>query len=348
MTENTSIVQYTDNAVTGIQQLLSVVRRMRELVFVEGTDFGSIPGTNNKPVLLLPGMEKLLRALHLVPKYVPLTVIEDFDKPLFVYRYECQLVDTETGMIVGAAIGSANSHESKWRWREQKRTCPKCGAEAINRSKYAPKNNPSAEPGWYCYSKQGGCGAEFSANDTTITEQTIGRIENPDVADQMNTIDKIAQKRALSSAIKTAAAVSELFTVDLEDMPGFNVAVNEPEEMVQGTAIKPSNNAPATSKGKTFASTPTTPQNANLSALLKDGGWTMFYPMAYAMYDNPHHAKNSVTKMVKDNVILPTDTIQQALDKVSAHIENSRAAVMENEGRSDMKTDGEKIFDGDF
>lgn len=52
----------------------------------------------------------------------------------------------------------------------------------------------------------------------------MGKVENPDIFDQMNTIDKVAQKRALGSAIKGAANVSEFFTVDLEDSQTFDVA----------------------------------------------------------------------------------------------------------------------------
>lgn len=254
-------------AIQNVQDLSAIVRELRDKVFILDNDYGVIPGTNGKPVLLLPGMEKLMRALRLVPKYVPLTVVEDFDKPLFFYRYECQLIELETGFIIGSAIGSANSHESKWRWREQKRTCPNCGKETINKSKYSPKNNPNAEPGWYCYAKIGGCGAEFAANDTAIISQATGRVENMDVADQMNTIDKIAQKRALASAIKTAANVSEFFTVDMEDLPPMSQPVEPESEYIPGTARSTTpqarTDAPATTKVSSQAKTLETPEMAS-------------------------------------------------------------------------------------
>lgn len=218
-----AIVPYTDKAVEDVKRLANLVLALRNDVFKSGTDYGLIPGTGDKPTLLLPGMEKLMRALHLRAEYVEKTRIEDFDKGVIFYRYECRLTDYDTGVCVSTAIGSANSRESKWRWRDQKRTCPHCGAACINRSKFPPKKQPNAEPGWYCFAKQGGCGAEFAADDPAIVEQTVGRIENPDIFDQMNTIDKIAQKRALSSAIKGAANVSEFFTVDLEDFQTYDV-----------------------------------------------------------------------------------------------------------------------------
>lgn len=216
-------LQQEQTAIDDVKRLANIVLALRNDVFKDGVDFGKIPGTGDKPTLLLPGMEKLIRALRLRPEYIERSKVEDFENARIYYRYECRLIEYETGYCVATAIGSANSYESKWRWREQKRVCPKCGKETINRSKFAPKGAPQGtEPGWYCYSKAGGCGAEFSAKDHAIVEQTVGRIENPDIFDQMNTIDKIAQKRALSSAIKGAANVSEFFTVDLEDFQRYD------------------------------------------------------------------------------------------------------------------------------
>jgi hypothetical protein len=47
------------------------------------------------------------------------------------------------------------------------------------------------------------------------------KVPNPDVADLVNTIDKVAQKRALIAATLIAVNASEFFTQDVEDMPGF-------------------------------------------------------------------------------------------------------------------------------
>lgn len=44
------------------------------------------------------------------------------------------------------------------------------------------------------------------------------QIDNPDIADQYNTVLKMAKKRALIDATITACAASDIFTQDLEDM----------------------------------------------------------------------------------------------------------------------------------
>lgn len=268
MSQNAIITQ-EQAAIESVQRLANIVLGLRDQVFKKDLDYGVIPGTGNKPTLLLPGMEKLMRALHLRAEYVEKSRIEDFDNNRIYYRYECRLIDYETGACVSTAIGSANSYESKWRWRDQKRTCPNCGKETINKSKYPPKNRPNEEPGWYCFAKSGGCGKEFSAKDTAIIDQQVGRVENPDIFDQMNTIDKIAQKRALGSAIKGAANVSEFFTVDLEDFTPYDT-----RNVVEGTYTvvepePPTQSQPATPAPVSGGATPlaqggsTVPTSAN-------------------------------------------------------------------------------------
>ncbi len=69
-----------------------------------------------------------------------------------------------------------------------------------------------------CFKKKGGCGAKFPTGDSTIESQQTGRIFNPDIADQVNTIQKMSQKRALVAATLLAVNASEFFTQDVEDI----------------------------------------------------------------------------------------------------------------------------------
>ena len=50
-------------------------------------------------------------------------------------------------------------------------------------------------------------------------DTTLYRIPNPDIADLVNTIQKMAQKRALVAATLIATSASEFFTQDVEDIP---------------------------------------------------------------------------------------------------------------------------------
>jgi hypothetical protein len=206
---------------------------------VPDTDFGIIPGTK-KNTLLKPGAEKLVNLFHCLPKYTEEKVIEDWDKPLFYYKFKCQILLNEE--VVAEGFGSANSREAKWRWRSQNRACPNCGKETIIKGK--------AEwgGGWLCHTKQGGCGAKFGDDAPEIIGQAVGRVENPDVYDQVNTILKIAKKRALVDAAIALARCSDIFTQDVEDAE--EPAKPAPAQPAKAAPTKPTEAAKASPGGK--------------------------------------------------------------------------------------------------
>jgi hypothetical protein len=205
----------------------AMVKFVKEIM-VAGVDFGAIPGTD-KPTLYKPGAERLCSFFGLTPDFEVTKEIEEWggDEPLFYYRYKCRLL--RDGRVVGDGEGSCNSRESKYRWRTQDRLCPNCEKPAIKKSKYPPRSDPSAPPGWYCFAKAGGCGAEFVADDPVIIGQATGRVANPDIFDLVNTIQKMAQKRAFIAATLIAVNASEFFTQDLDDLtvtpPAADVAL---------------------------------------------------------------------------------------------------------------------------
>ncbi len=182
----------------------------------EGTDFGVIPGTKNK-TLLKPGAEKLTTLFRCVPRFVIEEKIENWETGLFFYRFSCHIETVEGGSVVAEGVGSCSTYESRYRWRNGDRKCPHCGAAAILKSKKGD--------GWFCWGKKGGCGANFEANDESITGQQTGRVQNPDLADCANTVLKMAKKRAHVDAAIALARCSDMFTQDAEDFSG----VSDPE-----------------------------------------------------------------------------------------------------------------------
>ena len=153
----------------------------------------------------------------LVPSYECVKEIEAWDgakfggEPFFYYRFKCRLL--RDGQVFGEGEGSCNSRESKYRYRTQTRSCPVCREPAIIPSK------PEYGGGWLCFHRKGGCGAKFADADPEIANQQIGRVLNPDTADLVNTILKMATKRAYIAAVLNATGASEFFTQDLEDVP---------------------------------------------------------------------------------------------------------------------------------
>lgn len=186
-------------------------------------DYGVIPGTA-KPTLLKPGAEKILGILELVPRPVIISRIEDWDKPMFGYTVQIELIRLSTGEIVNYGIGACNSMESKYRWRTQQHLCPVCSQPTII------KGREEFGGGWLCFLKRGGCGAKWKDGDKKIEGQSVGKIENEAVWDLQNIILKMAIKRAKVDAALSAGSLSNIFTQDIED----HQALDEDKEETTG------------------------------------------------------------------------------------------------------------------
>ena len=184
-------------------------------VLRKDVDYGVIPGTE-KRTLLKPGAEKLTTFFGLSTRFELLERIEDWTgerhggEPFFYYLYRCRLFRGD--VLIAEGDASCNSREAKYRWREAQRACPACGVAAIIKGK------EDFGGGWLCWKKKGGCGAKYPDGDQAIESQQTGRVFNPDIADQVNTIQKMSQKRSLVGAVLLAVNASEFFTQDVEDM----------------------------------------------------------------------------------------------------------------------------------
>lgn len=180
-------------------------------------DYGRIPGTD-KLTLLKPGAEKLTTFFGLSTRFQLVERIEDWTgaehdgEPFFYYLYRCQL--WRGPLLVAEADGSCNSRETKYRYRNAERRCPECDQPSVIKGK------EEFGGGWICFRKKGGCGAKFRAGDERVEAQTVGRVFNPDIADAVNTIQKMGQKRSLIAAVLIAVNASEFFTQDVEDFRG--------------------------------------------------------------------------------------------------------------------------------
>lgn len=210
-------------------------------------DYGVIPGTD-KRTLLKPGAEKLTTFFGLSTRFQLLERIEDWTgerhggEPFFYYLYRCQLFRGD--VLIAEGDASCNSRETKYRWREAQRLCPACGQSAII------KGREEFGGGWLCFKKKGGCGAKFPDGDQTIESQQTGRVFNPDIADQVNTIQKMSQKRSLVGAVLLAVNASEFFTQDIEDMH-FNAGVVARETSAESSDVAEEIRAACRALGKT-------------------------------------------------------------------------------------------------
>jgi hypothetical protein len=240
-------------------------------VLVESEDYGAIPGASQKKVLLKPGAEKLCSIFGLSVTYTEDKIIEDWTgaehggESLFYYSYRCQL--SRGGRFMGEAIGSCNSWESKYRyrWVAEEAARQRADFDTLQKrggttNKFEPnfaldKKETTGAYGkpaeyWQMFEDAIKSGSarnvrrkmgkkEFDGWEITM-DQTQYRIPNPEVADAINTCQKMAQKRSLVAAVLVVTNCSDAFTQDVED---FQDVHSEP---INPTAKESRENSSAT------------------------------------------------------------------------------------------------------
>ncbi len=226
-------------------------------IMVRDRDFGEIPGTG-KPTLLKPGAEKLCNFFGLEPEFTP--VVDEIDwtgeqhgGETFCYvRYRCRLL--RQGRIPGVGEGSCNSWESHYRYRwvtteyiredvDRASLLRRGGHRTLCEFEFAIDRADTtgvyAKPAEYWQKFKEAITAGVARRIERDTRQgklpawemdedtTLYRIPNPDIADLVNTIQKMAQKRALVAATLIATSASEFFTQDVEDTSGDSFGITD-------------------------------------------------------------------------------------------------------------------------
>ncbi len=284
-------------------------------VLHDGTDYGKMPGGRDIKVLMKPGAEKLASMFGLTPRYIAEVEIEDWTgkdhggEALFYYKYRCQLFRGDR--LLGEAIGSCSSWESKYRYRWI--TSEECAARAIateglpSRGGVQTLTEPEfaiskAETGgqygkpaehWQRFKdaiEQGTAtkGEKEKRGGGTMPTWSIKvdaklfRIPNPDTADVVNTIQKMAQKRAFVAVVLVATNASDSFTQDLEDFSDIDTGGHQPGtqeaqdyvrdkklngSVPQATPAAPPTSGSATGGGHGTATVP--PISPEVEALMK-------------------------------------------------------------------------------
>jgi hypothetical protein len=243
----------------------AAIRRQAMVDFVSGVmvkdkDYGVIPGTGDKPTLLKPGAEKLSTFFGLSPRFEVVSMIEDWTgkdhdgEPFFNYHYRCSLYRGD--LLAGQGEGSCNSWEKKYRYRN---VYP-------NQATEEEKQNGRLEQ------RTGKGGRPYS----------VYIVKNPNPADIVNTLQKMAQKRALVAATLIAVNASEFFTQDIEDMDFGHIIdgdyeeqpqkVHQPAQSAPKSSVEPTHGtwehveAGATSNGRSSDNTPEDERKVRASA----------------------------------------------------------------------------------
>ena len=182
------------------QQL--IIQRVLDEVMVDGIHYGVIPGTE-KPTLYQAGAEKICATFRLAPRYD----VEDLSEPhnnFYRFRVKCSIHTIRDSYFVGSAVGEASSAEEKYAWER-----------ALNEAHYEA-TDPSRRRIKFK--------RKFRSDDVEMIHQV-----QRNAADLANTVLKMAAKRALISATRSATAASDLLDVDLEEEAVADIARTERE-----------------------------------------------------------------------------------------------------------------------
>lgn len=219
-----------------------LMQQLKDTVLVDGEDYVRIPGVD-KPFLSKAGAQKLCVFFGYVPHYTILVEVEDWDghkfgEPLFYYKFTCRL--EKDGKAVGEGIGSANSWESKYRYRwvgeadakrqhDWKELITRDGSVsepnfAITKGETSGKYGKPAEY-WerFRLAIQNGTAKKVKKQkkdggtmDAWEIDAALYRVPNDQFPDVINTCQKMGLKRAMVEATLSATGLTNLFSQDEE------------------------------------------------------------------------------------------------------------------------------------
>ena len=201
-----------------VQELTAQVQTIQQCMkalMKPNCHYGVVPGCGDKPTLLKPGAELIMTLFRISPEP---EIDRDFDGFDTTYRIKVKGIHIPTGNIVGYGVGEASTSEKKYKWRRAV-----CDAEYEN-----------AEPS----RRQ----IAYIKKDGQVYEEKQVR-QNP--ADILNTVLKMAKKRAIVDLCLTATACSDIFVQDLDDPAVADMVRDERQEAPAPRYQAPARKAPA-------------------------------------------------------------------------------------------------------
>lgn len=209
---NTQPLAKIDEGFLSITEVKRRVQHIAELlhqVLQEDVHYGKIPGCGEKPTLLKPGADKICTMFRLEASYE----FSPHDLPNGHREYDCicTLTHIPTGTKWGQGVGFASTMESKHRYRG---TQGEPTGQPVPRAYWDARNAGDMKKAEQII---GGTGfmAKKGESGWEIFKKLAEKAENDDPADQINTVKKMAAKRARVDAVLTATAASDIFTQDL-------------------------------------------------------------------------------------------------------------------------------------
>ena len=253
--QSTQIVREEFLSITEVRRRINQIGELLRDVLQEDVHYGKVPGCGDKPTLLKPGADKICMMFRLEASYefTPHNLPNGHRE----YDCTCTLTHIPTGTKWGQGVGFASTMESKHRyrgtqgeptgnpvprayWDARNAGDMKKAQDIIGGTQFMAKKNPDTN-GWEIFKK--------------LAEKQ----ENLDPADQINTVKKMAAKRARVDAVLTATAASDCFTQDIGDdvfdedaAPPVKTVDARPVTQQAPTQAKQQPSPPANDASKTF------------------------------------------------------------------------------------------------
>ena len=209
-----------------IREQVNLIQSVMKEVMQDGQHFGVVPGCGKKPTLLKPGAEKLAMTFRLRPimdndRDIRITQMDNGHREITVY---CHIYNMN-GLELATGIGSCSTMESKYRYRNS--------SDYEITGQPIPKDSKEKKAE---YRKQGFGMKQIDGVWEWVKYKAGEKSDNPDIADNYNTVLKMAKKRAFVDGILSATGASDIFTQDIEDLPEAHV---EPAKPSAPTAQSP-------------------------------------------------------------------------------------------------------------
>ena len=174
--------------VAEIKQQIGIIHQAMKELMKNETHYGTVPGCGDKQVLLKPGAELIMTLFRLGSELK----VEEFSDGFDVrYRVTARGFHIPTGNTVGYGIGEASTSEKKYKWR---------AAVCHDEFEATPETRRQI-----AYLK------DYNGSVKMIEQVR----QNP--ADILNTVLKMAKKRAQVDLCLTATACSDIFVQDMDD-----------------------------------------------------------------------------------------------------------------------------------
>jgi len=238
--------------------------------------YGIFPGTTGK-ALYKPGAESIAMLFRIGVRYSNDFI--DLPNDHLMVRTTAEFFHIPTGSTLGSFSAVCSSREGKYRWRNIWSTLDEPIPEDYRSNKGGYKSR----------------GFRAWMEDGSWIWQKKQKGENPDIADQYNTILAMAEKRAYVGGIRQITAASDIFFAAYADPDDARRDLNNREDEDQGSGSP--NNPPKSSQGGSGSNQKRSRRESSSSQ--EEPIWSEIYPTPNCpkcngpMWDNRKGAKHN-------------------------------------------------------